>query len=219
MNSNNFCELCNMRVRNNHYNTSGHMTRERYLDPNIITKCDICRMGFLRPEGYDGHINSNLHLQNIQNQNTIPITQNIIPMTTQINDNYDIDPNQINLDLLEYLNQHQNEILNQINNSIFPIKFILDIRLRFTVANPGNEHTPEDEIWGAIKNDPYLVYSRLYELPQDLINDLLRKFDEECLTGASNKRLIEIYLADVEIFSVNGLGGSAFYLMHLIQIV
>ena len=130
---------------------------------------------------------------------------------TSINvDSYHLDPNEINLDLMEYLNQHQNEILNQINNSIFPIKFILDIRLRFTVANPGNEHTPEDEIWGAIKNDPYLVYSRLYELPQDLINDLLRKFDEECLTGASNKRLIEIYLADVEIFPVNGLGGSAY---------
>ena len=145
-----------------------------------------------------------------------------------VDENYDQVPNQINLDLMEYLNQNQNIILNQINgvgslnNSNFPIKFILDIRLKFTIGNPGDDQTiyvPENEFWQTIKSDPYLVFTQLYELPQNLINDLLLKFDEACLTGASNKRLIEIYLADVQIIPVNGLGGSALYLCHLIHIV
>ena len=64
-----FCELCNIAKGRNHDQTQGHLNRLRYFEPSIINKCDLCQMGFLAIQGYNGHINSNIHLQNIQNQN------------------------------------------------------------------------------------------------------------------------------------------------------
>mgnify|MGYP003402101298 CR=1 FL=1 len=57
----------------------------------------------------------------------------------------------------------------------------------------------------------------LHELPEQVIFDLENKFDEACLTGESEKELVDIGHFENKVFGVNGYGGSSYIRMPFIS--